>query len=46
MMIVQDDFSNSAKAESEFEEYIDHLADPVAPEIEIDSVADDLGELY
>lgn len=46
MMIVQDDFSNSALAESEFEEYIDHLSDPVAPEIEIDSVADDLGELY
>ncbi len=46
MMIVQDDFSNSALAESEFEEYIDQFADPVAPEIEIDSVADDLGELY
>jgi hypothetical protein len=45
-MIVQDDFSNSALTESEFEEYIDHLADPVAPEIEIDSVPDDLGELY
>ncbi|MGH1394624.1 MAG: hypothetical protein ACRAVC_11400 [Trichormus sp.] len=45
-MIVQDDFSNSAEAESEFEEYIDQLADPVAPEIEIDSVPDDLGELY
>nr|WP_322660040.1 hypothetical protein [Dendronalium sp. ChiSLP03b]MDZ8205948.1 hypothetical protein [Dendronalium sp. ChiSLP03b] len=45
-MIVQDDFSNSALAESEFEEYIDQLADPVAPEIEIDSVLDDFGELY
>lgn len=31
MMIVQDDFNNSASAESELEEYIDHLADPVAP---------------
>ncbi|BAY33508.1 hypothetical protein NIES2107_54060 [Nostoc carneum NIES-2107] len=46
MMIVQDDFGNSALAESEFEEYIDQLADPVVPEIEIDSVPDDLGELY
>ncbi|MCG6138170.1 MAG: hypothetical protein MET45_26670 [Nostoc sp. LLA-1] len=46
MMIVQDDFSNSTSTESEFEEYIDHLADSAAPEIEIDSVPDDLGELY
>jgi hypothetical protein len=46
MMIVQDEFDNHALAQLEFEEYIDQLADPVAPEIEIDSVPDDLGELY
>ncbi|MDZ8186880.1 MAG: hypothetical protein RMX96_18770 [Nostoc sp. ChiSLP02] len=45
-MIVQDEFSNSVSTELEFEEYIDHLADPVPPEIEIDSVPDELGELY
>ncbi|MFN6478833.1 hypothetical protein [Nostoc sp. DedQUE07] len=45
-MIVQDEFDNQASAQEEFEEYVDHLADAVAPEIEIDSVLDDLGELY
>jgi hypothetical protein len=45
-MIVQDEFDNQASAQAEFEEYVDHLADAVAPEIEIDSVPDDLGELY
>ena len=38
-MIVQDEFHNQASAQSEIEEH-------VAPEIEIDSVPDDLGELY
>ncbi|MHC5725134.1 MAG: hypothetical protein ACYTXY_13540 [Nostoc sp.] len=42
-MIVQDEFDNQASAQAEFEEYVDHLADAVAPEIEIDSVPDDLG---
>ena len=45
-MIVQDEFDNQASAQAEFEEYVDHLADAVAPEIEIDSVPDDWGELY
>ena len=45
-MIIQDDFDNEASAQSEFEEHIDDLADAVAPEIEIDSVPDELGELY
>ncbi|BAY35699.1 hypothetical protein NIES2111_00150 [Nostoc sp. NIES-2111] len=46
MMIVQDEFDNQALAQLEFEEYIDQLADPVAPEIEIDSVSEVFGELY
>nr|MDZ8015821.1 hypothetical protein [Nostoc sp. ZfuVER08] len=48
-MIVQDEFDNfdnQALAQSEFEEYVDHLADPAAPEIEIDSVSEVFGELY
>jgi len=45
-MIVQDEFRNSASTDSEFEEYVDHLADPVVPEIEIDSVSEVFGELY
>jgi hypothetical protein len=46
MMIVQEDFDNQALAQSEFEEYVDELADEIAPEFEIDSVPDELGELY
>jgi hypothetical protein len=46
MMIVQEEFDDQASAQSEFEEHIDDLADTVAPEIEIDSVPDELGELY
>ncbi|MEH2407907.1 hypothetical protein [Nostoc sp.] len=45
-MIVQDEFDNQASAQAGFEEYVDQLADVVAPEIEIDSVPDDWGELY
>jgi len=45
-MIVQEEFDNQALAQSEFEEYIDQLAETIAPDIEIDSVPDDLGELY
>jgi len=45
-MIVQEEFDNQASAKSELEEYVDYLADEAAPEIEIDSVPDDLGELY
>jgi len=46
MMIVKDEFDNPALAKTEFDEYIDQLADPVAPEIEIDSVSEVFGELY
>ena len=45
VMIGQEDFDNSALAELEFEEYVDELAQETAPEIEIDSVPDELGEL-
>ncbi|MDZ8052205.1 MAG: hypothetical protein RMX68_030340 [Aulosira sp. ZfuVER01] len=45
-MIVQDEFSDSASAQSEFEKYIDQLTAPVALEIEIDSVSEVFGELY
>ncbi|MEI2581750.1 hypothetical protein [Scytonema sp. PRP1] len=45
-MITQEIFDNQTLAQSEFEECVDHLADAVAPEIEIDSVPDELGELY
>ncbi len=45
-MIVQEEFDNQTSAQSEFEEYIDQLAETIAPEIEIDSVPDELGELY
>ncbi|MGI8501062.1 MAG: hypothetical protein ACR2LR_07965 [Hassallia sp.] len=45
-MMTQREFDNQASAQSEFEEYIEQKADAVAPEIEIDSVPDDIGELY
>ncbi|WP_257236097.1 hypothetical protein [Nostoc sp. 'Peltigera malacea cyanobiont' DB3992] len=45
-MITQEVFDNQSLAQSEFEEYVEELADAVAPEIEIDSVPDDLGEMY
>ncbi|OKH59121.1 hypothetical protein NIES2130_10725 [Scytonema sp. HK-05] len=45
-MIVQDEFDNQSSAESELEDYIEQLSEKVAPEIEIDSVPDELGELY
>ncbi|MBW4561373.1 MAG: hypothetical protein KME32_09465 [Mojavia pulchra JT2-VF2] len=45
-MIVQEEFDDETSAQSEFEEYIDQLAETIAPEIEIDSVPDELGELY
>ncbi|WP_414548520.1 hypothetical protein [Anabaena sp. CCY 0017] len=46
MIIVQDEFDHQALAQSEFEDYIEQLGEEVAPEIEIDSVPDDIGELY
>ncbi|MGF1987940.1 MAG: hypothetical protein RMY62_008755 [Nostoc sp. ZfuVER08] len=45
-MIVQDEFENQASAQLEFEKYIEQLGEITAPEIEIDSVPDELGELY
>ncbi|MEI2582579.1 hypothetical protein [Scytonema sp. PRP1] len=45
-MMTQREFDNQASAQSEFEEYIEQKADPVAPEFEIDSIPDDFGELY
>ncbi|MEH2415781.1 hypothetical protein [Nostoc sp.] len=45
-MITQEVFDNQSLAQSEFEEYVEELADAVAPEIEIDSVPDNLGEMY
>ncbi|ABA21814.1 hypothetical protein Ava_2194 [Trichormus variabilis ATCC 29413] len=45
-MIVQEELDSQASAKSDFEEYITQLADPVAPEIEIDSVSEVFGELY
>ena len=45
-MITQEGFNNQTLAQSEFEENIVRLGDAVAPEIEIDSVPDELGELY
>jgi hypothetical protein len=45
-MIVQEEFDNQALAQSEFEDYVDQLTDPAPPEIEIDSINDDFGELY
>ncbi|WP_413171799.1 hypothetical protein [Anabaena azotica] len=45
-MIVQDEFDNQALAQIEFEEYIEQLSEELAPEIEIDSVADEFGLLY
>jgi len=45
-MIVQDEFDNQTLAQIEFEEYIEQLGEELAPEIEIDSVADELGMLY
>jgi hypothetical protein len=45
-MITQQEFKDQALTGSEFDEYFDQLTDPAAPEIEIDSVNDDFGELY
>lgn len=54
-MITQEVFDDQTLAQSEFEDYVDQLAetagrvknyDPAPPEIEIDSVTDDFGELY
>jgi hypothetical protein len=45
-MIIQEAFDDQTLMQSEFEEYVDQLADPAPPEIEIDSVTDDFGELY
>ncbi|MBD2168674.1 hypothetical protein H6G04_30300 [Calothrix membranacea FACHB-236] len=45
-MITQEISDDQTLAQSEFEEYIDQLTDPAPPEIEIDSVTDDFGELY
>jgi hypothetical protein len=45
-MITQEVVDNQTLAQSEFEEYTVKLADVIATEIEIDSVPDELGELY
>lgn len=45
-MIVQDEFDNQTLAQIEFEEYIEQLSEEIAPEIEIDSVAEEFGLLY
>ncbi|MEH2045236.1 hypothetical protein [Nostoc sp.] len=45
-MIVQEEFDNQALAQSELEGYVDQLTDQAPPEIEIDSINDDFGELY
>ncbi|MBH8575107.1 hypothetical protein I8752_19225 [Nostocaceae cyanobacterium CENA369] len=45
-MITQQVFDDQTLTKSEFEEYVDQLTDPAPPEIEIDSVTDDFGELY
>ncbi|HEY9800467.1 MAG TPA: hypothetical protein V6D25_08925 [Leptolyngbyaceae cyanobacterium] len=45
-MITQEAFDDQTLMLSEFEEYIDRITEPAPPEIEIDSVTDDFGELY
>ncbi|MHC5734919.1 hypothetical protein [Nostoc sp.] len=45
-MITQEAFDDQTLMPSEFEDYVNQLIDPPAPEIEIDSVTDDFGELY
>lgn len=45
-MITQEAFDNQAPAKSELEEFINQEGEVIAPEVEIDSVPDDLGELY
>jgi hypothetical protein len=45
-MIVQDEFDNQTLAQLEFEEYIEQLSEEIAPEIEIDSIAEEFGLLY
>ncbi|MBD2211887.1 hypothetical protein H6G27_18715 [Nostoc linckia FACHB-104] len=45
MKITQEVSDDETLAKSEFENYIDQLTE-IAPEIEIDSVPDELGELY
>ncbi|RCJ40570.1 hypothetical protein A6770_37935 [Nostoc minutum NIES-26] len=45
-MITQQEFNNRTLVQSEFGKHTDQLADAVAPEIEIDSVPDEFGELY
>ncbi|BBD63618.1 hypothetical protein NIES2109_64930 (plasmid) [Nostoc sp. HK-01] len=45
-MITQQVFNNQTMVQSEFGKHTDQLADAVAPEIEIDSVPDEFGELY
>ncbi|MEH2311650.1 MAG: hypothetical protein V7K35_09655 [Nostoc sp.] len=45
-MITQEAFDDQTLTQSEFEEYVNQVHDPAPPEIEIDSVTDDFGELY
>ena len=45
-MITQEVFDDQTLTESKFDDYADQLTDPAQPEIEIDSVTDDFGELY
>ena len=46
MIIVQEDLENQASAQLGLEEYLDKQVEALPPEIEIDSVPDDFGELY
>jgi len=45
-MITQREFDSQSLAQLEFEKYIKSLVDEVAPKFEIDSIPDELGELY
>ena len=45
-MIAQKKFDSQALAQAEFEKYINSLAEDVAPEFEIDSIPENLREIY
>lgn len=46
MIFTQKKFDRQALAQLEFEKYINSLAENVAPEFEIDSIADNCREVY
>ncbi len=45
-MMTHQEFDSQAVTQPEFEKYISSLAEKIEPEFEIDSIPDDLGELY